>query len=293
MAETTPVYTGCKPCTTCKRLRPLGQFSRIGMGLRKVCDPCRSLAAPVARTCVKCGEMKPMAAFIASGMLRRVCADPCFREDRSTRYWGAPQREGRERPPRRPAAPVGFWYCTKCGECKSAACFPKAKNARGHGSWCKECVARHNRARYTAPEVRADRLARRQRWGDENPTWDADWRRRNLERARDNGRAAAGRRRARQLNLPVEPYTVIELLERDGADCVLCSEPLDLSVTYPEPLAPTIEHLECISWPDSAGDVPSNCSLAHFRCNSKRGDRPHPAAARKRAELLAAEQAAS
>jgi hypothetical protein len=81
------------------------------------------------------------------------------------------------------------------------------------------------------------------------------------------------------------------LLERDGTDCVLCGEPLDLTVSYPEPLAPTVEHLECLSWPDSAGDVPSNCAVSHWQCNNERRDRPHPAAVRKRAELLAIQSA--
>ena len=81
-----------------------------------------------------------------------------------------------------------------------------------------------------------------------------------------------------------------QILERDGTDCVLCGGELDLDAVYPEPLAPSVEHLECISWPDAtAGDVLSNTGVSHWQCNNERRDRPHPAAARKRAELLAAE----
>jgi hypothetical protein len=112
------------------------------------------------------------------------------------------------------------------------------------------------------------------------------WREDNAELVRETQRRAISRRRARLRGLPTEPYTMDQLLERDGTLCALCGEELDLEAVHPEPLAPTVEHLECVSWPDSAGDVPSNCAVAHYRCNCQRGDRPNPAAARKRAELL-------
>lgn len=111
---------------------------------------------------------------------------------------------------------------------------------------------------------------------------------RNPEAAREKVRRANARRRARLRRLPVEEYSLAQIVERDGARCVLCGDDLDLDSIYPHPLSPTVEHLECLSWPDSAGDVFSNVGAAHARCNFKRGDRPHPAAARKRAELLAA-----
>lgn len=128
---------------------------------------------------------------------------------------------------------------------------------------------------------------------DQRQAADAAWRAANPEAAREVNRRSQSRRRARLRGLPAEPYTMAQLIERDGADCVLCGEPLDLDAMHPEPWAPTVEHLEPISWGPgrSAGDVPSNCAVAHFRCNCQRSDRPHPAAARKRAELLAAERA--
>lgn len=118
---------------------------------------------------------------------------------------------------------------------------------------------------------------------------DQAWRENNIERAREVGRRTQSRRRARMRGLPVEPYTMDQLLARDGTLCVLCDGELDLNAAHPDLLAPTVEHLECISWDNSAGDVPANCAVAHFTCNSSRNNRPHPAAARKRAELLAAE----
>lgn len=110
---------------------------------------------------------------------------------------------------------------------------------------------------------------------------------RHHQENRDRRSAAFRRRRLRELALPQEPYTVADLTARDGTDCVLCGEDLDFAAKFPEPAAVTVEHLECISWPSSAGDVPSNVALSHWACNNTRKARPHPRAAAKRAALLA------
>lgn len=103
---------------------------------------------------------------------------------------------------------------------------------------------------------------------------------------RTQARINSQRRRARKLALPVEKYTIVDILMRDGDDCVLCGEPLDLDTAFPDPRSLTVEHLECISWPRSAGDVLANVAAAHYLCNVRRCNRPHPAAARKRVELI-------
>lgn len=98
---------------------------------------------------------------------------------------------------------------------------------------------------------------------------------------------AAQRRRAMLQQLPAERYQLADIIERDGAACVLCGDEIDFALRWPNSGSMTVEHLECISWPGSAGDVLDNVSIAHLSCNIGRGNRPHPAAARKRAELLA------
>lgn len=113
------------------------------------------------------------------------------------------------------------------------------------------------------------------------------WRGNNPELVRELARRSASRRRALKRSLPVEVYTITQILDRDGTACVLCGEELDLDARWPEPLAATVEHLECLGWPDSAGDVLSNVAASHFRCNAERNIRPHPRAAAKRAELIA------
>lgn len=105
----------------------------------------------------------------------------------------------------------------------------------------------------------------------------------------EESNAATRRRRALRRALPAEPYALADIIERDGSSCVLCGEEIDLDLAWPHRRSLTVEHLECLSWTGSAGDVLSNVAVSHLTCNLGRSDRPHPAAARKRAELLAAE----
>jgi hypothetical protein len=137
--------------------------------------------------------------------------------------------------------------------------------------------------------VRAKDKVRRARFRANNPDYLNQWIDANVELWREYGRGIASRRRARKRDLPAEPYTLTQLIERDGKSCVLCGQALNLAVPVPHPRAATVEHLECLSWPGSAGDVLTNVAVSHFRCNVQRKDRPHLAAARKRAELLTAE----
>ncbi|MFJ9740814.1 HNH endonuclease [Streptomyces sp. NPDC101166] len=63
--------------------------------------------------------------------------------------------------------------------------------------------------------------------------------------------------------------TTRELARRDGTDCSLCGCPVDLSVSWPDPFSPSVDHVI----PRSLGgkDVPENVSLAHLRCNVSKG----------------------
>jgi hypothetical protein len=280
VSESTPGHVGRKPCSNCGRVKPLTLFPVQGRGRAAACTACRNaLPPPTHMTCTGgCGKTKPVSEFCRMGDGYKKPCKECHRQ-KCRKPDSSPRKQF-------PAPPPDYKWCTQCEECKSVAAFPR--KAVGCGSWCKVCVAVHNRERYKLPDVRADRRARRDRWGEDNPGWATQWAANNPERAREKYRRAAAIRRARLNGLSTEPYTMAELIERDGPCCVLCGGELKLGARHPHSLAPTVEHLECLSWPESAGDIPSNCAVAHFSCNSKRGDRPHPAAARKRAELLAA-----
>jgi hypothetical protein len=235
-------YVGCKPCSRCKKIKPLSQYSRrsdgAGGGYRSACKPC-----------------------IAAYSKDRYHGDPAIRakhkvlRDRwrteNPNYLRENYLQNREE---RIAAAIAY-----------ARQNPKDPERRRQ--W--------ERSWYAANR-------------DERRAVKAAWEANNAEKVRENRRRGQARRRARMRGLPAEFYTIDQLLERDGTLCVLCGAELDLDSVHPEPLSPTVEHLECISWPNSAGDVLQNVAVSHWSCNNDRRTRPHPAAARKRAELLAA-----
>jgi hypothetical protein len=246
----------------------------------------------------ECGEVKPLDQFEqrrdknGNVTLRGSCRR-CRVNEKNRRYWAAPEREGRSKPPPRKVAPRGQKWCTgACGECKPLDQFSLRPDQPGSRvSACKLCVAESSRKRYQDPEYRAKHKVLREAWRARNPGYSTEYYRTNRDDVRGMYNAASRRRRARKRALPAEPYTIRDILARDGEDCVLCAAALGLSETFPHPMSVTVEHLECLAWPDSPGDVLSNVAAAHLTCNCQRGDRPHPAAARKRAELLAAEAA--
>jgi len=68
-----------------------------------------------------------------------------------------------------------------------------------------------------------------------------------------------------------EPYTRLEIFERDGWICWICGQEVDRESTGVSPAAPSIDHVV----PLLAGgdDTPENVRCAHFECNKRRTDR--------------------
>ena len=64
-----------------------------------------------------------------------------------------------------------------------------------------------------------------------------------------------------------------------GTHCAICGQPVDMSLRYPDPLSPTVEHLV----PRSKGgtDDLSNLRVAHHTCNVRKGNRPKKAEQRR------------
>lgn len=316
MAESTPAPVEGKTCTgECGEYKPASEFyrdKRCRSGLTSRCKVCtrEDNKKSYRRTSDRNGRPRaPEPVPLVDGRKRcAVCGEDKLLEEFYRRRNGHYRREckacrvGSEQARRQEPEFRDAWLARRKAHYQANREAILATQAADRASWTSE---RRERA---ATAQSAWYRANRERVFASNAAWRAvngerhrataregAARRRiaNPEPAREVGRRAMARRRARLRGLPTEPYTMEELLLRDGADCVLCGDPLDLTVSYPDPNAPTVEHLECLSWPGSAGDIPSNCGVAHFRCNCSRSDRPHPAAARKRAELLAAEAAAS
>lgn len=285
MAESTPAKS--KSCRECDTIQPLQSYPRVGVGRGPVCHPCRDeeIPGPGCKVCTKCKKAKPFEDF--SPRLDRPGPMPrckvCTADVKRERYAEDPE-------PHRARRSAYYW--THRDEQLAAVAKWRRENPPD-----PTVERQKRRARYLAnPEKQYASAARwraanleRHRANARN--WAARHRAENLDHVREVGRRAMARRRARLRGLPSESYTLAGLLARDGTDCVLCGDPLDLLASYPDPNAPTVEHLECLSWPDAtAGDVLSNCGVSHWGCNNARRDKPHPAAARKRAELLAQEQ---
>jgi hypothetical protein len=84
-------------------------------------------------------------------------------------------------------------------------------------------------------------------------------------------RRAKRQRKARQRGARCEPYTLAEVAKRDHYHCGLCRKRVAMSRLVPHPKAPTIDHVIPL---DAGGDdVKANVQLAHFICNSVKGNR--------------------
>lgn len=60
-----------------------------------------------------------------------------------------------------------------------------------------------------------------------------------------------------------------EIVVRDGTDCRLCGEPVDMALAYPDPRSRSVDHITPLS--KGGAHDPSNCQLAHLRCNIVKG----------------------
>lgn len=93
----------------------------------------------------------------------------------------------------------------------------------------------------------------------------------NRDRYRDMCARAASVRRARTRTVLSEPFTVAEVRDARGDDCYLCSRPIDFALRYPNPLAPSLDHIKPISL--GGGHVLSNVAMTHLVCNIRKGNR--------------------
>lgn len=80
------------------------------------------------------------------------------------------------------------------------------------------------------------------------------------------------RRRALKLGATVgEPFTNIEIFERDGWECGLCGQHVDRELRHPDPLSPSLDHVVPLSV--GGAHARENVQLAHLTCNVRKGNR--------------------
>lgn len=60
-------------------------------------------------------------------------------------------------------------------------------------------------------------------------------------------------------------FSVRVLANRDGSICGICHHEVDLSLTYPDPLSPSVDHI--IPLARGGANAPENFQLAHLHCN--------------------------
>lgn len=195
--------------------------------------------------------------------------------------------------------------CPKCATTKPATEFHKNKSRKtGYGTECKPCaLARAKRsydadpdkyrarskARYASdPEFhrawarthRENNLelvkATVKRYKDANPEkmkaiWQ-DWAPKNQERLLQNNR----RKRAIKKAVPSEKYTKDDILAAWGADCHLCSKPIDLTAPRRSRYGLQLDHVMPIS--KGGPDTISNVKPAHAYCNQSKKDKVIPSA---------------
>ena len=125
--------------------------------------------------------------------------------------------------------------------------------------------------------------AQRAEWRENNRDRDratlAAWRKDNLASVRQAAIRMAHKRRSLKLELPNEPWTEQQIVDRDGQQCWMCARPLggallsgrrDWDVDHLIPLAKP--------YPDHPGDTLSNLALACAPCNSWKNAKLLPAA---------------
>lgn len=64
--------------------------------------------------------------------------------------------------------------------------------------------------------------------------------------------------------------SVFWLAERDGIDCSICHDPVDMTATAPDPMRPSVDHV--VPRARGGSNDPSNLALAHLSCNQIKSD---------------------
>lgn len=244
---------------------------------RKYCDGCRRVdvrrgryvAAPRPVACAVCN-----AELVGAGANRRYCSESC--------KWSA--RKSRDGIP-----------CEVCGEptgwtkasgkesvthkaCGRAECGTKSSYARG--CRCAECAEakRVDNREYWRANYSGGR-----RYGTDSTTracvvCSAEFKPRTTAitcspqcRKAHLGRTGDHRSRADLYGVDYERVDRAAIFERDGWTCRICELAVDPVLKFPDPGSATLDHVVPMS--RGGGHVEANVQLAHFYCNSVKGNR--------------------
>lgn len=215
------------------------------------------------RICTKCREAKPLSEYHRRGAGHKPQCKECAAKQR--REWYLANREAILQRSR-------DYYANNIEE--------RREYSRAHYLEIKEDRAEYRRAWYASNpdynrayyeanrEVAAEKSAAR-RESNREAKRSAD--RAYYEANREKFYANLRKRRARKASVLSIPYTTDEVIVRSCGICGLCGRPVDLSLSWPDPLSRSIDHILPISagGPDHLGNV----QLAHLACNIAKGNR--------------------
>lgn len=79
------------------------------------------------------------------------------------------------------------------------------------------------------------------------------------------------KQRAEYFGVDFEPIEPEEIFERDGWICGVCKEPVDSSLSYPDPMCASMDHV--IPWTAGGSHLKSNVQCVHLTCNFQKGSK--------------------
>lgn len=224
---------------------------------------------PDRKTCCKCKVSKPLDCFAndrqAVDGLQRRCRE-CKAAEHRARYANG----GKEKQ----AATAKAWREAN-----------RERVAENNRRWVSENrdVVLGRRAEYraaNADQIRGYRAANR----DARNEYQREWRRTNPERARELARESARRqyakdparaierarrRRALILGRAVGPVDLEQLWASQHGLCGLCTIPIDRSLSWPEPMSPSVDHV--VPLVKGGTHEQSNLQWTHLVCNIRKG----------------------
>lgn len=179
----------------------------------------------------------------------------------------------------------------KSGKCRS--CLNAAKTGNPKTKWpscpvrflgCPRCLAlfaAHGSRKYCTPEcskeASAERFGYRNRpckgCGDSLGRVSLDWYCDGCKatQSRDTRRAHKARRRAQIKASPVlETVRPIEVFNRDNWTCGVCHEPVDSTLTYPDRMSASLDHV--IPLARGGHHTYANTQCSHLVCNMLKSD---------------------
>lgn len=183
--------------------------------------------------------------------------------------------------------------CNVCGEGLSDDSFYYHSTGGRYTQPCKDCTKKARRQYYSEnKELVQDRVRRyRERNPDKVAETNFKYDEANRERRRqyaaryrktEKGRQidrVRGRNRRAKKRETYDGYLDSEIFDRDGWVCWICSEDIDPSLSHPEPMSGSIDHVLPLSL--GGADNRQNVKASHLICNVKR-----PRAKRHYEEIL-------